>query len=177
MMCANRDYVEKLALSGLELIHFSVHSYNPTVHDFLTDTPGSWHKLMLAIKNGISLGIRIQINTVINHYNQTHLDTTVRFLVKQFPEIRHYIWNNLDPLMMRKTETALSTLPDLPTFEVSLKSAMGFLESQQRTFRVERVPLCYMRGFEHASTETRKIVKEEERLIYFLDDRNIVEQK
>jgi hypothetical protein len=32
--------------------------------------------------------------------------------VKNFPPIRHFVWNNLDPLMMRKTKTALSTLPD-----------------------------------------------------------------
>jgi len=30
-----------------------------------------------------------------------------------------------------------------------------------------------MRGFERASTETRKMVKEEERLVYFLDDRKM----
>lgn len=36
---------------------------------------------------------------------------------------------------------------------------------------MEKLPLCYIRGFEYASTETRKIVKEEERIVHFLDFR------
>jgi hypothetical protein len=79
--------------------------------------------------------------------------------------------------MMRKTEIAYSTLPDFCTFERPLQKAMTFLEETGRTFRVERVPLCYMRGFEHFSTETRKIVKDEERIVHFLDEREVVEQK
>lgn len=177
MMCASLPYIQKLKNAGLELVHFSVYSYNAKIHDFLTDTPGSWKKLMLSIKNALSLGINVQINMVINHYNQSHLDTTVQFLVKQFPEIHHFVWNNLDPLMMRKNDIALSTLPDFTAFEWPLGRAMQFLESSGRTFRVERVPLCYMRGYEYASTETRKIVKEEERMVYFLDERDVVEQR
>jgi hypothetical protein len=34
-----------------------------------------------------------------------------------------------------------------------------------------------MRGFEWASTETRKIVKDEERIVYFLDFREMVHQE
>jgi radical SAM protein with 4Fe4S-binding SPASM domain len=53
---------------------------------------------------------------------------------------------------------------------------MRFLESQNVTFRVERLPLCFMRWFEWASTETRKIVKDEERIVHFLDDRETIRQ-
>ena len=177
MMCASFPYMKKLADAWLELVHFSVYSYNPTIHDFLTDTPGSWKKLMLSIRNALHLWVRVQINTVISHYSQWHLDITAKFLVRQFPKIQHFVWNNLDPHMMRKTDTALSTLPDFFLFEAPLRRAMQFLEDSGRTFRVERVPLCYMRWFEYASTETRKIVKNEERVIHFLDDRKVVEQK
>jgi MoaA/NifB/PqqE/SkfB family radical SAM enzyme len=177
MMCANFAYMEKLAKAWLELVHFSVYSYNPKIHDFLTDTPGSWKRLMLSIRNAISLGVRVQINSAINHYNQNHLDVTVKFLVKQFPQIQHFVWNNLDPFMMRKTDTALSTLPNFDVLETPLFHAMTYLKNTGRTFRVERLPLCYMRWFEEYSTETRKIVKREERVVHFLDEREVVEQK
>lgn len=177
MMCASFPYMKKLAEAWLELIHFSVYSYNYRIHDFLTDTPWSWKKLMLSIKNALSLWVRVQINTVINHYNQDHLDVTVKFLLKQFPEIQHFIWNNLDPYMMRKTDTALSTLPNFEAFQLPLQRAMQYLDDHSKTFRVERVPLCYMRWYEHFSTETRKIVKNEERMVHFLDEREIIIQK
>ena len=101
MLCANYDFTKRLSDSGLELIHFSVFSFSSKIHDFLTDTPWSWVKLMKSITNALNCWIRVQINTVMNHYNQDHLDKTVKFLVKLFPPIRHFIWNNLDPGMMR----------------------------------------------------------------------------
>jgi hypothetical protein len=41
---------------------------------------------------------------------------------------------------------------------------------------VEKVPLCYMTDFAWASTETRKIVKGEERIVHFLDRKQTVRQ-
>lgn len=176
MLCANYDFTKRLADSWLELIHFSVFSFSYKVHDFLTDTPWSWDKLMKSITNALNCWIRVQINTVINHYNQDHLDKTVKFLTKLFPPIRHFIWNNLDPEMMRDTPTARSTLPDYDRFWVSLRKAMEFLESTWRTFRAEKVPLCYIRWYEWSSTETRKIVKDEERIVHFLDFRETIHE-
>jgi hypothetical protein len=46
---------------------------------------------------------------------------------------------------------------------------LKILKKNKKTFRVERIPLCYLPGFEYCSTETRKIVKQEIRPIYFLD--------
>lgn len=171
MMCSNFDYVKKLSDAWLSLAHFSLYSYIPEIHDFLTDTPWSYKKLLKSIQNALKLWIRVQLNCVINKYNQTHLDKTVKFIVKNFPDIRHFVWNNLDPQMMRQTDIALSTLPDFNIAWKTLVEAMKFLESTNRTFRVERLPLCFMRWFEYASTETRKIVKEEERIVHFLDFR------
>jgi len=171
MACSDFNYTKKLKDSWLELVHFSVYSCHEKIHDFLTDTPGSWLKLMKSITNALNLWIRVQINTVINHYNETHLDKTVKFLTKCFPPIKHFVWNNLDPEMMRKTDTAWSTLPNYDNFWISLKKAMNYLELKWKTFRAEKIPLCYIRGYEYSSTETRKIVKNEERTVYFLDFR------
>jgi MoaA/NifB/PqqE/SkfB family radical SAM enzyme len=176
MACANYEYTKKLKDAWLELIHFSLYSYIEKVHDFLTDTPGSYKKLLQSIQNASKLGIRVQLNCVLNKYNQNHLDKTVKFIVKNFPNINHFVWNNLDPLMMRKTKVALSTLPDFKIAWKSLVRWLEFLEKKWKTFRVERLPLCFMRWFEFTSTETRKIVKEEERVVYFLDSREKVRQ-
>src|SRR5262249_39983848 len=81
----------------------------------------------------------------------------------------------LDPSMGR-AETNRDTAHRLRDFEVSLNRAMLFLASSGRTFRVERVPLCFMVEFAHCSTETRKIVKGEERIVHFLDDKGTVRQ-
>lgn len=177
MMCSDFNYMEKLHNSGLRLIHFSLYSYIPKIHDFLTDTQWSYLKVIKAIQNALKLWISVQLNCVINKYNQNHLDKTVKFIDKNFPQITHFVWNNLDPWMMRQTYIALSTLPDLDIAWESIKKAMDFLDSIWKSFRVERLPLCFMRWYERASTETRKIVKKEERIVYFLDERSIMKDK
>ncbi len=176
MMCSNIDYIKTLKTAWLSLIHFSLYSYILEIHDFLTDTPWSYKKLLKAIQNALKLWIRVQLNCVINKYNQNHLDKTTKFIVNNFPDIKHFVWNNLDPQMMRQTEIALSTLPDFDIAWKNLVRTMTFLESTWRTFRVERLPICFMRGFERASTETRKIVKHEERIVHFLDSRNTFQE-
>ena len=104
-----------------------------------------------------------------------HLDANVRAFTGRFPFIRHFVWNNLDPSMGR-AETNRDTAHRLADFELSLARAMRFLHRTGRTFRVERVPLCYMTEFADCSTETRKIVKGEERIVHFLDDKGTVRQ-
>jgi hypothetical protein len=86
------------------------------------------------------------------------------------------VWNNLDPSMGRAEVNQAELTPRLGAFELSLHRALAFLEKTGRSYRVERVPLCYMTDFAHASTETRKIVKGEERVVHFLDDKQTVRQ-
>ena len=177
MQCSNIEYIKKLKQSWLRLIHFSLYSHIEKVHDFLTNTAWSYRKVLQAIQNALKLWIIVQLNCVINKYNENHLDKTVKFIVKNFPKINHFVWNNLDPLMMRQTKIALSTLPNFDIAWKFLKKALNFLENNWKTFRIERFPLCFMRWFEHTSTETRKIVKDEERFVYFLDYREFINDK
>jgi MoaA/NifB/PqqE/SkfB family radical SAM enzyme len=130
---------------------------------------------MRALEQLGAVGATVNINTVINRFNADHLDENVRAFTGRFPFIRHFVWNNLDPSMGR-AETNRDTAHRLADFELSLARAMRYLHRTGRSFRVERVPLCYMTEFADCSTETRKIVKGEERIVHFLDDKGTVRQ-
>ena len=67
--------------------------------------------------------------------------------------------------------------PRLADFELSLYRAMRLCTSRAGRSGVEKVPLCYMTDFAWASTETRKIVKGEERIVHFLDAKQTVRQQ
>jgi MoaA/NifB/PqqE/SkfB family radical SAM enzyme len=161
--------------AGLRHFHVSIHSCREELEDFLTGVRGSFALAMRALENLGRVGATVNINTVINRMNADHLDENVRFFAERFPFIRHFVWNNLDPSMGR-AETNRDTAHRLADFELSLARAMRFLHKSGRTFRVERVPLCYMTEFAHCSTETRKIVKGEERIVHFLDEKGTVRQ-
>lgn len=172
---ADRDHFARAVDAGLSHIHVSLHSYRPEVHDFVTRYPGAWDALVSCLEHVPSLGVTCDINTVINTYNSDHLHETVMWLADRFPFVRHVVWNNMDPDGNRAEDNP-DCIPRHTEFMVSLELAMEFLHRTGRTFRAERVPLCFMRRFAWASTETRKIVKEEERCIKFLDGKGFVRQ-
>ncbi len=172
---ADRAFFHDCVEAGLTHIHVSLHSYRPEVHDYITRYPDAWRTLVTCLSHVPDLGVTVDINTVINTYNADHLHETVMWLCDRFPFIRHFVWNNMDPDGNR-TEDNPDCIPHHYEFQISLELAMEYLTQTGRTFRAERVPLCYMRRFAHTSTETRKIVKEEERCIKFLDSKGFVHQ-
>ncbi|MBL8942618.1 MAG: radical SAM protein [Myxococcales bacterium] len=172
---AKDGLAERYRDAGLSCFHVSIHTARAELEDFLTGVKGSFALAMRALERLGAVGATVNINTVINKYNADHLDETVMALTGRFDFLRHFVWNNLDPSMGR-AETNRDTAPRLADFELSLARAMRHLHRSGRSFRVERVPLCYMTEFAHCSTETRKIIKGEERIVHFLDTKGTVRQ-
>jgi len=172
---ADLDFFGRCVDAGLTHVHLSLHSWRPAVHDFITKYPGAHEALVRALAHVPELGITADINCVINTYNADHLDQNVAWICEHFPHVRHFVWNHMDPDGNRAEEHP-DCIPHLREFQVSLARAMAYLDRTGRTFRAERVPLCVMPRFAWASTETRKIVKEEERCINFLDGKGWVHQ-
>ena len=164
-----------LAAAGLQHLHLSVHSSRPEVQAQLTGNPDSWDRLVETLEEAARLGLHCDINTVICAQNADHLDETVATILERFGFVRHFVWNNIDPKMNRVAEHP-ETVARLADLELSLHRAVGLLLQTGRTFRIERLPLCYMAEVAWASTETRKIVKGEQRRVHFLDDKGEVNQ-
>lgn len=174
-LTANPGFLGALVQAGLNHLHISVHSCHPEVQAHLTGNPDSWSNIERTLDGVGRLGITCDINTVICAQNADHLDRTVKEITARFPFVRHFVWNNIDSKMNRVEENP-HTVAKLANLELSLHRAFRFLEASGRTYRVERLPLCYMVEFAHASTETRKIVKKEERTVHFLDEKGEIRQ-
>lgn len=173
---AQRDFAKAMAEAGLKLVHISIYSVIEEVEDQLRGTPGTLPTALQALDNANEFGIEVNINCVINKLNADHLDHNIKYFITHHPFVRHFVWNNLDPSMGRAEVNQDQFTPRLADFELSLNRALRLLHRSGRTFRVEKVPLCYMTDFAWASTETRKIVKNEERIVHFLDDKQTVRQ-
>ena len=173
---ADEAFARDLAEAGLRHVHVSIYSTRPGVEERLRGQPRTLERAFAALENAQRFGITININSVINKLNQDHLDETIAYFIEHHPYVRHFVWNNLDPSMGRAEVNQDEFTPTLAGFEASLHRALSLLHATGRTFRVERVPLCYMTDFAWASTETRKIVKGEERIVHFLDAKQTVRQ-
>jgi len=172
---ADFEYVKSLKKAGLYKINISMYSCRPEIQAFLTRKKDSLENIKRALENLRKVGgIIVNINTVINHYNADHLSENVKWVVENFPFVRHFVWNNLDPWRNKAQYENPDTIPKLNEFELELHKAMEFLKANKKTFRVERVPLCYMQGFEEYSSDTRRIVKSEKRWTLFLDPQGLV---
>lgn len=172
---ADEKYIRTLTNAGLADITISIYSSRPETHDFLAGSPGSFANIQKALDNLRQLPVNVTIATVINSYNASSLDEIPAWITTDYNNIRHFVWNNIDPRQNRASENP-DTIPALTGLELSLHKACRILESKNITFRIERVPLCYMAEYSHASTEARKIVKGEERLTYFLDEKGRILQ-
>jgi MoaA/NifB/PqqE/SkfB family radical SAM enzyme len=174
---ADKKFAKAMAEAGLKIVHVSIYSVIEEVEDRLRGTPGTLPTALQALDNAHEFGIDVNMNCVINKLNADHLDLNIRYFIEHHPYIRHFVWNNLDPSMGRAEVNQDQFTPRLADFELSLHRACRLLQRSGRTFRVEKVPLCYMTEFAWASTETRKIVKAEERIVHFLDDKQTVRQR
>ncbi|MCC6649415.1 MAG: radical SAM protein [Polyangiaceae bacterium] len=173
---ADAEFAREMADAGLRLVHVSIYSVRPDVEEALRGAKGTLERAFAALDNAHRFGVEVNVNCVINKLNADHLDQNVRHLLRHHPHITHFVWNNLDPSMGRAEVNQATYTPRLADFEGSLYRAMKLLHAAGRSFRVEKVPLCYMTDFAWASTETRKIVKGEERVVHFLDQKQTVRQ-
>lgn len=173
---ADPDFARALAAAGVALVHVSIYSVRPDVEARLRGADGTLPRALQALASAHDAGLQLNVNCVINRLNADHLDESIRYFLRHHPYVRHFVWNNLDPSMGRAEVNQAQFTPRLADFELSLYRAMRLLHKSGRTFRVEKVPLCYMADFAWASTETRKIVKGEERIVHFLDDKQTVRQ-
>jgi len=173
---ADPAFARALADAGLRVVHVSIYSVRPDVEARLRGQEGTLPAAFAAIANAHACGVEVNVNCVINRLNADHLDENIRHFIRHHPYIRHFVWNNLDPSMGRAEVNQAQFTPRLADFELSLSRAMRLLERSGRSFRVEKVPLCYLGEYAWASTETRKIIKGEERIVHFLDAKQTVRQ-
>ena len=172
---AQPAFAKAMAEAGLQSVHISIYSTRPEVEQVLRGgTAGTLERAYRSIEHMEEAGVPVHINCVIAKQNAGHLHENIEFFLANYPYVRHFVWNCLDPSMGRAEVNQSLFTPRLADFEVSLQRALRLLHESGRTFRVEKVPICYMTEFGWASTETRKIVKMEERIVHFLDEKQMV---
>jgi MoaA/NifB/PqqE/SkfB family radical SAM enzyme len=168
---ADFDYLKLLKNAGLRHLHLSIYSFKNSVQVAISKNENSLKNISKSLDNLKKIGgLTVDVNIAISKLNADHLSQTVSWLTEKYPFIQHFVFNNLDPFMNRASENP-EVIPRMHDFELELHRVLKILGKKHKTFRVERVPLCFLPEFEFSSTETRKIVKHEARTVYFLDQK------
>ncbi len=173
------EFLKKLIQKGLKIIHLSVYTYNQKLNDQIRWVKWAFKDMVKVLINTYKLWFPVQVTTVIFKQNQNHLLKNIIFIKKLNPNITHFVWNVLDPEMMptegKKNKDKI--LPDLEKAWKKIIKCFRYLENIWNTFRVEKMPLCFIPGYERANTECRKIIKDEPRKVIFLDQRGHFQEK
>jgi len=77
---SDKQYLEKLVKAGLDYTQITLESNRKEVHEKITQVKGSWEETVQGIKNALSVGLYVDVNTTLNKYNIDHLDEYVDFL-------------------------------------------------------------------------------------------------
>jgi MoaA/NifB/PqqE/SkfB family radical SAM enzyme len=70
----------QLADLGVSLFELPIHSFNPTVHDDITNTKGSWQMSVDSVKYLKKSGVNVVIVIVITKLNYNHIAHTLEYI-------------------------------------------------------------------------------------------------
>jgi len=155
-----KDIVEKLKDAGLSQLIFSIHSHKPEVVDELMRRKDVLKKQLNGLKNSIEAGLPTFVTTLVLKQNYRHLADFFRFMAKKFPHINHFTINYVDAVG-HATENE-DVVPKYSESELFLNQAFLMLTKFGKSFRFERVPLCYALEFAENNTELRRIITDEQ---------------
>jgi MoaA/NifB/PqqE/SkfB family radical SAM enzyme len=149
--------------AGLDQLVFSIHSHIPLMVDRLMKGKGVLEKQLHGLVNAHEVGLNTPVTIVIVRQNHRIIPEYFEFMVKKFPFVGHYTLNFVDPVGQARGKPGI--VPRISEVEPFLSRSLTFLESAGKTFRVERVPLCYMLEFSEYCTELRRIVTKEPNVV------------
>lgn len=147
----------------------SFHASDKDIYAKLTGMRDDFHLALKSIEsiNKLRYGMH-GIGIVINSLNYKHLKEHVQFCHENFPNITLYNLIYIDPVNRAKENKW--TLIRLSESELYLYKALEYLKSKNLKIIIDRVPLCYLRGYEEYSANTREIIQSSGTFYFKIND-------
>ncbi|MDT8861315.1 TIGR04053 family radical SAM/SPASM domain-containing protein [Alkalihalobacillus sp. MEB130] len=128
--------IEKVKAAGLSRWAFSLDGPTKEIHDHFRGTKGSFDLTMKAIRHLHELGMPIQINTVVSHYNVNEL----KDMAKLMEQLETVLWSvfflvptgrasNMEPISPERHEEVLHWLAEVKetsSFDIKTTEAPHF---------------------------------------------------
>ncbi|MCK4883632.1 MAG: hypothetical protein KAS30_02050, partial [Candidatus Diapherotrites archaeon] len=144
-------------------VAISFHTHKKGISEKLSRTPGYFDKYVLGMKNMTELGLWFDINMTLTSLNLPYLSDTIDYIHDNFPQIIFITFNFVDAVGNAKKNPSI--VPKISEIEYDLMKGLRKCINYNIHFHIERMPLCYLHGFETHSTETLKYLNGEYILI------------
>jgi radical SAM protein with 4Fe4S-binding SPASM domain len=101
---SSKRFTQELRGNGLIFASVSVEGSNFIIHDYTTETPGSFNETVVGLENLVASGVRVSTNTVISSLNSEDLKALVSRFGKSGVESMSF--NILGPCLSRNENNA-----------------------------------------------------------------------
>jgi MoaA/NifB/PqqE/SkfB family radical SAM enzyme len=142
---ANREFAIRLSKAGLNDILFSIHGHNAEVHDLHTAIPGSFNKLVVAIHNAKSLGVRVRTSTTLTGENLMYVEDILRLVLDLEASCIHFA---VFSPVAQANGSANRFKVSYEDAADSLKRALSRHRDKLPPLSIKYIPFCFMVGFE-----------------------------
>jgi len=142
-MCSYLEFTKKIIAAGLTNIVFSIHGHQAKVHDYLTQSPGSFKQLLKGLNNFKKAGFKnIGSNTTIVKYNYKHLPRIGQFIYDQGIRNSEFIF--VDPSYGGAYDDFDKLVPRISEITPYVKKCLDIGKKNKILhWHVRYVPLCY----------------------------------
>ena len=157
----NPSEARKYLQAGITLFNVNLPAHTPAAYDALTQTCGNFAARVKAVRTLIRVagGHRVRVTLVATSLIMPNLPDYVRFILREFPNLR-YLEINF-PKRLGNCVTRPWLIPTLAESRKPLLSALELLKAGSMQVITDGFPLCIMKGFEHCSIDAHVLFYEE----------------
>lgn len=155
------NYVNRLIDAGLNDVLLSLHSPIEKEHDWLTQVPGSWKKVMKSLENFSKTKIEYRVNSTISDINYNNMDLFFKIIKPYKPHAYNLLV--LNPTQETDAENGEITIKDYNKIGESIGKSIAKYKKDFKTINVRWIPFCMLKGNEeHVRTRWQKLYEDQE---------------
>ena len=170
----DRSLIDRMISAGLDYFVLSVHTFEQDKARKLSDYDEYDIEAIFGSINYIlkKTSIPLYMNITVNKLNYKELPEMCKKIVKDFPNVHLINFNYVD-IFGNVTQKDNVEEVGIQYFrsELYLRRAFTILKKNGVNFRAERIPLCYLVGFEEYSSDFNRIMEHERPKTDFVDKR------
>ena len=171
----NIDFANKFKKFNNLKFNISFHASDEEIFSQLSNAPKTYQNTLKTLENIGRIGVPVFITIVIQKSNYKYLKRHIEFCRSNFPHITHFSFNFIDPIF-----NALENSWTVPKFSDAapyMRGAFDRIIEDNCTFRIEKIPLCFLKGYEQYQSNLRRGLFDETRSCSFLVSEKDLGQK
>lgn len=156
-MLSYPEYAEKIVKAGLTDIIFSIHGHNSKIHDYLTQSKGSFKQLKKGLENMKKLGFKkIGSNTTIVKDNYKYAPKIGKFIFDQGIRNSEFIF--VDPNYGAAYENFDEIVPRISEIAPYIRKCLDIgRKNKIPHWHIRYIPLCYFQDYLDQISELQEV--------------------